>query len=85
LVAPPVTRFDLSAASLVEGTEVIYGDADEVVDPQAIAQWLLAADAGVRITTVPGAGHFFHGQLAVLKGWAQRVCEKLMNASEEQR
>ncbi|WP_198341615.1 alpha/beta hydrolase [Perlucidibaca aquatica] len=85
LVAPPVTRFDLSAASLVEGTEVIYGDADEVVDPQAIAQWLLAAGAGVRITTVPGAGHFFHGQLAVLKGWAQRVCEKLMNASEEQR
>jgi len=81
LVAPPVTRFALSAQTLPAGTRVIYGDADEVVDPSAIADWLAAASGDVQITVVPGAGHFFHGQLSVLKAWAQSACREIDDAS----
>ena len=81
LVAPPVTRFTLSAQTLPAGTRVIYGDADEVVDPTAIADWLQAASDAVQITVVPGAGHFFHGQLSVLKAWAQSACRETEDAS----
>lgn len=80
LVAPPVTRFELSAQALSSGTRVIYGDADEVVDPTAIADWLRAASGDVQITVVPSAGHFFHGQLGVLKAWAQSACGEVDNA-----
>ncbi|MES3040018.1 MAG: alpha/beta hydrolase [Pseudomonadota bacterium] len=81
LVAPPVTRFALSAQTLPAGTRVIYGDADEVVDPAAIADWLTAASSDVQITVVPDAGHFFHGQLSVLKEWAQSACRETNDAS----
>lgn len=81
LVAPPVTRFSLSAQALPEGTRVIYGDADEVVEPAAIADWLAVASAGVDVVVVPGAGHFFHGQLGVLKAWAQSACRENNDAS----
>ena len=81
LVAPPVTRFALSAQTLPAGTRVIYGDADEVVDPTAIADWLTAASSDVQITVVPDAGHFFHGQLGVLKAWAQSACREINDAS----
>lgn len=81
LVAPPVTRFALSAQTLPAGTRVIYGDADEVVDPAAIAEWLTEASGDVQITVVPGAGHFFHGQLSVLKAWAQSACGETEDAS----
>lgn len=77
LVAPPVTRFALSAEALPAGTFVIYGDADEVVDPHAIADWLLASEGRARITVVPGAGHFFHGRLGLLKSWAQNACREI--------
>ncbi|MES2719834.1 MAG: alpha/beta hydrolase [Pseudomonadota bacterium] len=80
LVAPPVTRFALSAQTLPAGTRVIYGDADEVVDPTAIADWLRAASDDVQITVVPDAGHFFHGQLSVLKAWAQSACRETEDA-----
>ncbi len=81
LVAPPVTRFALSAQTLPAGTRVIYGDADEVVEPTAIADWLAAASSDVQITVVPDAGHFFHGQLGVLKAWAQSACREINDAS----
>ena len=81
LVAPPVTRFTLSAQTLPADTRVIYGDADEVVDPTAIADWLRAASDTVQITVVAGAGHFFHGQLSVLKAWAQSACRETEDAS----
>ena len=81
LVAPPVTRFALSAKALSVGTRVIYGDADEVVDPSAIADWLAGASSDVQVTVVPCAGHFFHGQLSVLKAWAQNACREINDAS----
>lgn len=69
LVAPPVTRFPLDSHELSAGTRVIYGDADEVVDPLAIRDWLAAQPQALDIRVLAGAGHFFHGRLSELKDW----------------
>lgn len=69
LVAPPVTRFPLQGHELPAGARVIYGDADEVVDPVAIRDWLAAQPQALDIHVLSGAGHFFHGRLSELKDW----------------
>lgn len=70
LAAPPVTRFPLAGHALPAGTRVIYGDADEVVEPEAIRAWLATQPATLDIRVLAGAGHFFHGQLGELRDWA---------------
>lgn len=69
LVAPPVTRFPLAGHALPADARVIYGDADEVVDPVAIADWLATQPNAPRVAVMAGAGHFFHGRLTELKTW----------------
>ena len=46
-------------------TLVIHGEADEVVPLAAVLDW--ARPQALPVTVVPGAGHFFHGQLTLLK------------------
>lgn len=69
LVAPPVTRFPLAGHALPGDTRVIYGDADEVVEPSAIADWLASQPNPLDVAVLAGAGHFFHGRLTELKDW----------------
>lgn len=75
LVAPPVTRFPLDGIALPAMTHAIYGDADEVVDPGAMAAWLHQALPVQAITCLPQAGHFFHGRLGELKDWAAQCIQ----------
>ncbi|MBL8288449.1 MAG: alpha/beta hydrolase [Rubrivivax sp.] len=63
LVAPAAGRFTL--APVPPGTLVVHGEADDVVPLAAVLEW--ARPQSLPITLVPGAGHFFHGQLTVLK------------------
>ena len=67
LIAPSVEKNDSSDITLpVDKTFEIYGNADEVIDPnnmQAFAERL-----GLAVSIVDGAGHFFHGRLSELKG-----------------
>jgi alpha/beta superfamily hydrolase len=46
-------------------TLVIHGEADDVVPLQATLDW--ARPQVLPVVVVPGVGHFFHGQLSVLK------------------
>lgn len=66
LIAPSVEKNDSSNISLpADKTFEIYGNADEVIDPdnmQAFADRL-----GIAVSVVDGAGHFFHGRLSELK------------------
>lgn len=63
LVSPAVTRNQMPQ---VPGhTLVVEGEADEVVPLASILDW--ARPQGLPVTVVPGAGHFFHGQLGTLK------------------
>lgn len=63
LVAPGVGNF--RAAPVPQDSVVIHGEADEVVPLAAVLDW--ARPQSLPLTVVPGAGHFFHGQLTLLK------------------
>jgi alpha/beta superfamily hydrolase len=47
------------------GTVVIHGEADDVVPLSATLAW--ARPQALPVIVFPGVGHFFHGQLALLK------------------
>lgn len=63
LVGPAVVNF--AAAPVSQDTLVIHGEADDVVPLSAVLDW--ARPQALPVTVVPGAGHFFHGQLGLLK------------------
>lgn len=63
LIAPAVTNF--SPAPVSQHTLVIHGEADDVVPLAAVLDW--ARPAVLPVTVIPGTGHFFHGQLPLLK------------------
>jgi uncharacterized protein len=66
LVAPAVLNFPMAAVPA--DTLVIHGETDDVVPLAAVLAWAReAAPAVLPVTVVPGSGHFFHGQLALLK------------------
>ena len=63
LVAPAAQRFEL--APVPEDTLVVHGEHDDVVPLAAVLDW--ARPSSLPVTVVPGAGHFFHGQLPLLR------------------
>jgi len=63
LVAPAVRNFDVAPVSAT--TLVVHGEADDVVPLAHLFDW--ARPQSLPVTVLPGAGHFFHGQLPVLK------------------
>jgi alpha/beta superfamily hydrolase len=63
LVGPAASRFDMGPVPA--GTLVIHGEADDVVPLNAVFDW--ARPQALPVTVIPGAGHFFHGQLSLLK------------------
>ena len=68
LVGPASQNFTL--ASVPAGTLVIHGEADEVVPLAATLDW--ARPHSLPVVVVPGGGHFFHGQLPLLKSLVLR-------------
>ena len=60
---PATSRFQLPAVPA--DTVVVHGEADEVVPLQASFDW--ARPQALPVTVLPGVGHFFHGQLTLLK------------------
>jgi alpha/beta superfamily hydrolase len=68
-VAPPVGNWDFSAlASPLCPWLVIQGEADEVVDPEAVYAWVAAQPEPPTLTRMPETGHFFHRHLMDLRG-----------------
>ncbi|MBL8307668.1 MAG: alpha/beta fold hydrolase [Rubrivivax sp.] len=63
LVAPAVRNFEVAPVSA--DALVVHGEADDVVPLAALFDW--ARPQSLPVTVLPGAGHFFHGQLPVLK------------------
>ncbi|MEO7321039.1 MAG: alpha/beta family hydrolase [Nitrosospira sp.] len=74
MVAPPVER--LGVPSIVNpvtesGIEnnprilIIHGDKDDVVPLKTVLDW--AAPQDLPVVVIPGAEHFFHGRLHILK------------------
>ena len=46
---------------------VVQGDADEVVDPKAVINWVNGLAPKPRLVVLPGVGHLFHGRLPELR------------------
>ena len=70
LVGPAASRFDMAAVPA--GTLVLHGEADDVVPLAAVLDW--ARPQSLPVTVIPGAGHFFHGQLPLLKSLVVGAC-----------
>jgi hypothetical protein len=72
-VAPPAGRdWDFDAITLPDCPWlVIQGEADEVVDPEAVYAWLDSLDGrrvAPELVRMPDTGHFFHRRLMDLRG-----------------
>ena len=69
LVGPATSRFD--TAPVPADTVVIHGEVDDVVPLASVLDW--ARPQSLPVTVVPGVGHFFHGQLPLLKSLVVRA------------
>lgn len=69
LVGPAASRFAL--APVPADTLVVHGESDDVVPLQSVFDW--ARPQALPVVVVPGAGHFFHGQLPLLKQLVQQA------------
>jgi len=65
LAGPAIGRFQFREVHLPADALLIHGEDDEVVPLQEARDW--AADQPAALTVVPGASHFFHGKLIVLR------------------
>jgi alpha/beta superfamily hydrolase len=63
LVGPATSRFQVPVVPA--DTVVIHGEADDVVPLAATLDW--ARPQALPVIVFPGVGHFFHGQLTLLK------------------
>lgn len=66
LVAPSVDHLTAPPISAkVKKTLIIQGDKDEVVPLKTVLRWATPQD--IPVVVIPGAEHFFHGKLHILK------------------
>lgn len=67
LNAPPVNHHAIN-------TLIIHGSEDDVVPLQTVLDW--AAPQELPVIVIPGAGHFFHQRLSVLKKIVLDACRE---------
>jgi alpha/beta superfamily hydrolase len=72
LVGTAASRFAVPAIApdLHARTLIVHGEQDDVVPLAAVLDW--ARPQALPVTVAPGGGHFFHGQLPLLKALAAR-------------
>lgn len=69
LVAPATGNF--AVPNVPSDTVVIHGEADDVVPLSSTLDW--ARPQNLPVVVLPGMGHFFHGQLPLLKNLVCRA------------
>ena len=60
---------------------VVMGDADEIVDPQAVYAWHATLPDPPVLVRLPETGHFFHGKLIELREAIQHVARGWLPAA----
>jgi hypothetical protein len=72
LVGTAASRFAVATIPPAshERTLVIHGEADDIVPLSAVMDW--ARPQSLPVMVLPGTGHFFHGQLPLLKSLVVR-------------
>lgn len=67
-IAPPAGRWDFSGVQPPPQWLVIQGEQDEIVDPQAVYDWLETMESTYELVRMPDTSHFFHRKLIDLRG-----------------
>ena len=69
-IAPPVGRSWNFSGIEIPATPwlVVQGEADEIVDPQAVFDWLATLPRQPQLVRMPDTSHFFHRKLIDLRG-----------------
>ncbi|KAB7769728.1 alpha/beta hydrolase [Xanthomonas maliensis] len=80
-IAPPAGRWDFSDLQPPEQWLVIQGDADEIVDPQAVYDWLQTLEQQPELVRMPDTSHFFHRKLIDLRGAIQHGVRRWLPAA----
>lgn len=72
LVGTAASRFEVAPIdpALHERTLVLHGEEDDTVPLANVMAW--ARPQSLPVTVIPGGGHFFHGQLPLLRGLVLR-------------
>ena len=70
LIAPAAGRFDV--AQVAADTLVVHGEVDDTVPLQAVLDW--ARPQNLPIVVIPGADHFFHRRLHLIKQLVLTAC-----------
>jgi alpha/beta superfamily hydrolase len=72
LVGTAASRFEVATLphEAHDRTLIVHGEQDDTVPLQAVMDW--ARPQSLPVTVVPGGGHFFHGQLPLLKSLVAR-------------
>ncbi len=72
LVGTAASRFEVApvAPDFHDRTLVLHGEHDDTVPLADVMNW--ARPQSLPVTVVPGGGHFFHGQLPLLRGLVAR-------------
>jgi len=67
LIGTAASRFEVAPvpAELHTRTLVVHGEQDDTVPLPSVMDW--ARPQVLPVTVVPGGGHFFHGQLPMLR------------------
>ncbi|MCB1627025.1 MAG: alpha/beta hydrolase [Xanthomonadales bacterium] len=80
-VAPPVSRWGYAGLGPVPCPWwVVQGDADDVVDPQAVFDYVEVRPEAPTLLRLDGAGHFFHGRLIELRDRLLAALPELLDA-----
>ena len=83
LIAPAVVNYGFDQLTRFPvPVHLIYGDADDVVDPLEIRAWVEQVAQPKTVHYLEGAGHFFHGRLTELKDIIQVETRRLASCPD---
>lgn len=83
-IAPPVGRWEFDPIELPECPWlVVQGEEDEVVDPQAVFDWVDSLANPPQLVRMPETSHFFHRRLMDLRGLVKNAMRAHLPALRE--
>ena len=81
-IAPPAGRWDFGQiVTPVCPWLVIQGENDEIVDPQAVYEWIDTLKRKPDLVRMPDTSHFFHRKLIDLRGALQHGVKRWLPAA----
>lgn len=78
LMGPAIGKYSVPAPTAYDPdtTLIFHGEIDEIIPLKNTLSW--AEPQQLPIMVVPGASHFFHGKLILLKQWIERLLPALL-------